>query len=127
MKMSNTAIQELLLTNGEIIFEVGSGPTKIRADLPRNFVNIISLDGSDGNPVAPGAGVYNTFVEAVPGSGFQSVADNGTLDATKTGGNSITDGTVLAASFVGPVNRIKVVQTGVTTATHAKITIQQGA
>ena len=37
----------------------------------------------------------------------------------------MADGEVVGASFSGPVNRIKIVASSVTVATHARVTIQQ--
>lgn len=123
----NQAVQELELVAeaGELIFTIGTGPDKLVANIPHNFLDFVSLDGAGGDPVVPGAGTYTIFIERVPNGGFQSISDGGTIDATKTGGPATTDGTVLGGSFGSPINRIKMVAAGVTVATHVRMTIQQ--
>lgn len=121
------AVKELELSAGagELIFTVGTGPDKLVANIPHNFFDLVSLDGADGSPVEPGAGTYTTYIERVPNGGFQALSDGGTIDATKTGGTTTADGAVLGGSFGSPINRIKMVAAGITTATHVRMTIQQ--
>ena len=122
----NTAVKSFAVAGDpEIIFDVESGPEGLVPDHPHCFIDVVSLDAIDGNPVQPGAGNYLIYIESAPNAGFQSISDNGTLDATKTGGGTTTDGTVLGASFNGPVNRIKIKVSGVTTATHARVIVTQ--
>lgn len=122
----NTAVKSFAVVGDpEIIFSVEPGPEGLVPDHPHSFIDVVSLDAIDGNPVEPGAGNYLLYVESAPNAGFQSISDGGTLDATKTGGTATTDGTVLGASFNGPVNRVKVKVSGVTTATHARVKITQ--
>jgi len=125
--MSNVAEKELTLSAGAgtLIFDVGTGPDKLVSNIPHNFFDFVSLDGAGGSPVEPGAGTYTTYIERVPNGGFQAIPNGGTIDATKTGGTTTADGTVLSGSFGSPINRIKMVATGITTATHVKMIIQQ--
>lgn len=74
-----------------------------------NLIDIISLDGLGGNPLTPNQGQYNIFVQTDEDSGFKIVSDNGSIDASKTGGSSLSDGIQEGAVFVGVPLSIKIV------------------
>ncbi len=119
------AQKTFLLTDGEVVFEVGTGPAKLFRVPPHSFIDIISLDAVDGNPIKPDAGDYFIFVERVENGGFQPIVDGGNIKAKHTGGTAAPDGEVRGTSFAGPINRIKIKAENVTMATHAKVVIQQ--
>ena len=122
----NVAVKTFAIASGSVVFNLTDPDgEKLMLDNSRTFINVVSLDDVDGNPVQPGDGEYFIGIELVPEGGFQRVPDNGTLDATKTGGTATTDRTVLSASVNAPSNRIQVVAVGVTVATHARVTITQ--
>ena len=99
----------------------------IDAKLIANFVEIVSLDGEDGSPVVPGAGDYTINVQQVRDGNFRGISDGGTVDATLTGGSAMADGTGVSSSFQGAPQAIKITPNGVTTATWARVTVDQYA
>ena len=126
--MFNSVFKEDVIANS-ITFTadpgLGGRSQGIKPELPHNFVSIVSLDGPNGNPVAPGAGTYNIYFKDQVKGGFKSIPDNGALDATKTGGSSMADGLELSASFSGNPIEVKVVPAGITVATHYQVTVKQ--
>jgi len=124
---SNFAVktQALVSNAGEIIFAIDNTSTGLSLFYPHHFVDIVSLDAEDGNPVTPLSGTYTVLVERVAEGGFQSVTDNPVIDASKTGGETGLDGAAVGSSFACPANRIKVVAENVSLATHFRVTINQ--
>lgn len=78
-----------------------------------NLIDIISLDGLGGNPLTPSQGQYDIYVQTDEEAGFKLVADNGSIDATTTGGSMLADGIQEGAVFVGVPISIKVIPKGV--------------
>lgn len=98
---------------------------RIEAGLAHVFIDIVSLDGVGGAPVTPGAGTYEITFQDTEGGGFKTITDNGSLDATRTGGSVAADGVQLGASFSGNPLKIKIIPTGVTVAAAYKVQIKQ--
>jgi len=82
---------------------------KIDDNSANNFVDIISLDGLEGDPVIPTTGTYEIFVKTDVNGGFKAISDNGSLAAGKTGGSALADGIAEGASFTGLAQEIKIV------------------
>lgn len=91
----------------------------------KTFIDIISLNGLGGSPVVPGAGSYTIRVRTEKDGGWKTVADNGTIAATATGGSALADGVQLGASYLGSIVGVKVVPTGITAATHYRVVVKQ--
>jgi len=99
---------------------------RITANLPHNFVDIVSLDDG-GAPVTPGGGNYEIYVKTTKEGGFKALTDNGTIPAANTGGDTLADGVAIGASFLGNPLVIKVVPVGVTGAVSYKVHVIQNA
>lgn len=91
---------------------------------PHNFVTITSLDDT-GNAVIPSGGMYEIFVKKTKTSGFAAIGDNGTVDATKTGGNLMPPGDQVESSFAGNAMEILVRPNGVVGAVNYSVTVTQ--
>jgi hypothetical protein len=79
----------------------------------------------DGSPATPTAGTYEITVQDMNDGGYKSISDNGSLDATKTGGTGLADGVQVGASFLGNPLAIKIVPTGVDVAAAYRVTVKQ--
>ena len=97
---------------------------QLAPNLVHNFVHIVSLDGL-GDPVTPASGSYSIFVKPSKDNGFQSITDNGTIDATLTGGNSSADGVAISASYSSNSHEVKVVPDSIVGAVSYRVTIRQ--
>lgn len=92
-----------------------------------NLIDIISLDGLNGSPVIPTTGSYNVFARTDKDGGFKLLTDNGSLDATKTGGSALADGVAVGASFIDFPLEFKIVPTGVDVAVAYRVHIRQSS
>ena len=121
------SIEKEALIGATITFDADadSEHQKVRPELPHVFVDVISLDGVGGSPVTPTVGTYNIFYRDTKNGGFKTIADNGALDATKTGGSGLADGLAIGASFSGNPLGIKVVPAGVDVAAAYRVSIRQ--
>ena len=119
--------KEFEIAAGDMIFNYKTDidAEQISPNLLLTFVEFVSLDGPDGDPVAPDAGTYTTTVQQVPDGNHRSISDGGVIDAALTGGSASPDGTDCSASFSGHPHEIKIVPAGVTIATHVRITVTQ--
>ena len=117
----------LVATNGEVIFysnETDERTDRLNPSLSANFVEIVSQD-IDGNAVIPTAGSYEIYVQQVITGNFRAIADEGTVDATLTGGEAMADGTGVSSSFVGNPIAVKVKAIGVDVAAQFYAVITQ--
>jgi len=114
------------LIGATTVIDIGTDPKlNITPGLPYNFIFIVSLDGIGGAPVVPTTGTYKTYVRLVRDGGYHSLTDNGTINATDTGGSLLADGAEKRASFSGNPYAIKVVPTGVDVAAAYRVTVLQ--
>jgi hypothetical protein len=123
--MSYNFVNQEALIGATITFNADNGANAITPTLVHNFVDVVSLDGLDGSPVTPTAGTYEITVQDMNDGGFKSITDNGSLDATKTGGTGLADGVQIGASFLGNPVAIKIVPTGVDVAVAYRVSIKQ--
>jgi hypothetical protein len=123
--MSYNFVNQEALIGATITFNADNGANAITPTLVHNFVDVVSLDGLDGSPVTPTAGTYEITVQDMNDGGFKSITDNGSLDATKTGGTGLADGVQIGASFLSNPVAIKIVPTGVDVAVAYRVSIKQ--
>ena len=115
----------LVAEGGALIFSLGKTSQDLIKDHAHNIIDIICLDGPDGDPVSPTAGMFTVFVERVANGGFHSISDGGVILAPETGGTTVADGSVTGASYSSNSNRVKIVAIDVDVATHVQVTITQ--
>ena len=100
-----------------------TNPERLDETIAHNFVVVKSLDAG-GNPSAATGGTYSVFVELTDGGGW--VSTSSPIDATKTGGETITpDGEAEFVSFDGNPYRVKIVANAVTGVDHAIVVVNQ--
>jgi len=118
-----TESEIILLSEGDT--EQVPNPERILKELAHNFVTVNSFDSS-GQPANASAGTYDVYVELVDGGGFAAV--EGSIDATKTGGDAlVSDGDAQVVSFDANPCRIKVIANGVAGVEQAAVIVNQNA
>jgi len=116
-------IGDVLLFNNEI-----EPPAEtIKDSFAMNHIDIISLDGFDGNPVTPTTGRYEIYARTDIGGGFKLLFEHGLVDAKKTGGSSLPDGVAIDSRFVGFPLAFKIVPVGVDVALAYRVAIKQSS
>jgi hypothetical protein len=120
-------ISKQALIGVEIVFSSESTIEHERVDsnYPHNFISITSLSAIEGVHATPTAGVYNIYVKTSKSSGYESILDNGEVDARLTGGDGLADGESISASFDGNPYAVKVVPVGVDVALAYEVNITQ--
>jgi len=87
----------------------------LRMNLRPHCMIGVRFTDSAGATATPGAGTYTVTVETMNNPGvFQSIENGTTVDATAALGT---------LDFLGNATRVRVVSTGITTATHFDITL----
>ncbi len=117
--------QALIGEEIELFANSGEQIERVDSNYPVNYVDIISLDGLDGEPVTPTAGTFSIYVKTSDSGGYKALSDNGELSADLTGGSSLVDGVAEGASFYGNPFGIKIVPVGVDVAAAYEVIIKQ--
>ncbi len=110
---------------GTLDFSLGKTDQDLIKDHAHNIIDIICLDGPDGNPVSPTVGMFTVFVERVTNGGFHAISDGGAINASETGGTTTPVGSVTGASYSSNSNRVRIVADSIDVATHVQVTITQ--
>lgn len=116
-------IGSTLLFNAETDSEI----EQIEHSFAMNHIDVISLDGLDGNPVIPTTGTYEIYVRTDIDGGFKLIPERGSLEAIKTGGSILADGIAEGVSFTGFPLEFKIVPTGVDVAAAYRVDIKQSS
>ncbi len=125
MVANRTAKEALIGATITFVARTDPGVNALDADATRNFIDVVSLSALGGTPVIPTLGDYLIYAQTSPNGGFKALADNGTLDAAKTGGSALADGLAEGASFAGAPLAIKIVPTSVNVAVAYRVDITQ--
>jgi len=111
---------------GEMLFlESDPEVVRVRPDFARTYLDIVTTDAS-GAPVTPSTGTYTVYAKTADDDmGFQTLQDQGTVQAITTGGSSMPDGQGVQSSFSGNPVAVKVVPSGVDVGVGYKVVITQ--
>lgn len=97
---------------------------RINPNLVHNFIDIVTLNIT-GQQTPASAGEFIITFRSSSGSGFQTISDNGTIQANTTGGTGQADGISVSASFASNPHEIKIVPNGVLGVSDYTVTIRQ--
>jgi len=110
------------LVANTITFIQGNEIDEPNPNFPNGYVDIIALDGLEGNPVIPGAGTFTVSVKTDIDGGFKTV---GTISAAEAAGSAGSDGDAVGLTFTELPLEVKIIPAGVTTATHYRAIFKQ--
>lgn len=109
--MSTRRVNKQALINQTITFSKDDAEPDdgLRPGYAYNFIDIVTLDGLDGDSCSVLQGEFEVFVKTDELAGFKSIPGGGTLKAVETGGDKLPDGKQKGLVFVGVPIEIKIV------------------
>jgi hypothetical protein len=127
--MTTKRISKQALVTDELIFDNQDDDEKqaISPSYMSSHIDIISLDGIDGQPVIPTAGSYRIYAQTDEEGAYKSIDKNNIVNAKLTGGELNPDGVAQGSYFIGLPLKIKVVPSGIVGAAAYRVNIKQNS
>lgn len=127
--MATKRISKEVLIGSEIIFDNQDDDENvaITPNYMSNQIDIISLDGLDGDPVIPSSGTYKIYVQTDEDGPYKTISKGSTVDAVLTGGSANDDGIFHESYHVGLPLKIKIVPVDVVGPVAYRVSIKQNS
>lgn len=100
----------------------GDRKQQLATELPDISIDVVCMDGPDGAPVTPTAGMFQIYYQDVRDGGFKR---GPAIQAVRCGGSSMPDGQAAGAVLQANAIAIRVVPQGVTGAAAYRVWVRQ--